>query len=127
MRLRAYITWSDLFLVAALLALAGFLFFVSSRWIVSRGPQVEILAGEKSVGVYPLDQDRVIEVTGPLGKTEVEIRDGRARIRSSPCLNKICMRMGELGAAGGCIVCAPNEVVLRLRSGPVDGLDAVSR
>lgn len=127
MRLRAYITRSDFLLLVTVLVLAGLLFVVSSRWLVSPGTQVEILAGEKTVGVYPLDQDRVVEVMGRLGKTVVEIKGGRARIRSSPCPNKLCMHMGELGAAGGCVVCAPNQVVLRLRSAPVDGVDAVSR
>jgi hypothetical protein len=127
MKAKAYITLADWALVVTILTLAASLFFMIPHWVRSGGTEVEVYASNKIVGRYPLHQDRTIEVPGPLGKTIVLIRDGKARIISSPCPNKICMHMGEFGTEGGTLVCVPNKVVVRVGIERAKGLDAVSR
>jgi len=124
---RNYITVADGVLVAALVVLAGVLFFLMPRWVLSGGTDVEIRANGRMVGRYSLDADRVVEVPGPLGKTLVRIKGGRARVESSPCRDKICEGMGEVGREGGVIVCIPNKVVVGVEKRRSDGLDAVAR
>lgn len=75
----------------------------------------------------PRSESGFREVSGPLGLTRIEIREGRVRVVSSPCPLKICQRAGWIDSAGEIIVCLPNEVVVRL-PGRADGdLDALSR
>jgi hypothetical protein len=127
MSTRPYMTPADVVLLAATLALAVALFFLMPRWVLSSGSEIEILAHDKVVGRYPLNMDRTIRVAGPLGTTAVEVKDGKARIASSPCPNKICVHMGEFGTEGGVLVCVPNEVVVRVGKEQPNGVDTVSR
>ena len=127
MKTRLNMTIADMVLIASVAVTAGVLFLAIPKWVLSGGTEVEIRAGNKIVGTYPLDQDRTIEVQGPLGITVVKIENGRASIISSPCPHQICVNMGSFGKEGGVIVCVPNEVVVRIGNGRTDGLDAVSR
>lgn len=75
--------------------------------------------------LYPLDQDRVVTVGGPIGDTLVEIRGNRARVIESPCRDKICILTGHLDATGAWTACLPNRVFVRIEGGIVgDGIDA---
>lgn len=62
---------------------------------------------------YSMSQDRVFQVEGPLGYTEVEIKDGRVRILSSPCPNHTCMR-GSISRYPESLVCLPNDVIIQI-------------
>ena len=77
---------------------------------------------------YPLGDSLTLEVLGPLGRTRIAINAGSARIVSSPCPNKICVRTGILSGNGDLAVCVPNQVLLRLdgRESPSD-FDGVTR
>ena len=127
MDVRQYIRPADWVLVAFLLATAVLSFFLIPRWLMSGGAEVEILSRDKILRRYPLNQDRRVEVPGPLGTSELVIKEGRASIMSSPCPHKTCMAMGDIGTEGGILVCLPNEIVVRVGNGQPDGLDAVSR
>lgn len=72
---------------------------------------------------YPLGDSLTLEVSGPLGKTRIAINAGSARIVSSPCLNKICVRTGVLSGIGDLAVCVPNQVLLRLHGRESGGSD----
>jgi hypothetical protein len=77
--------------------------------------------------VYPLSTDEDLRVEGPLGRTEVIIASGKARIADSPCDNKLCLAMGPIGENGQWISCLPNRVFLRVEgAGEKDGLDAAT-
>lgn len=60
--------------------------------------------------IYPLSEDRVFSVPGPLGYTTIEIKDGNARITDSPCPEKTCMSI----RIGNTISCLPNKVLVTL-------------
>jgi hypothetical protein len=127
MNLKAYIRPADWVLIAFLLVTAVLSFFLIPRWLMSGATEVEILAGDRLVGRYPLNHDQRIEVPGPLGVSEIVIEGGHVRFQSSPCPHKTCKAMGNLGTEGGILVCLPNEIVVRVGNGQPDGLDAVSR
>jgi hypothetical protein len=80
-----------------------------------------VVEGPGGEWIYPLNEDRVIEVAGPLGDTIVGIEDGRARILDSPCPNKTCVASGSLSRAGQWAACLPNEVLLRVEGGSEGG------
>ena len=127
MKLTSYITVADSILIAGLVALAAGLFVAMPQWVLSGGEDLEIRVENRLVGRYTLDENRVVEVSGPRGKTLVRIKDGRATVVASPCRDKICAGMGEVGREGGIIVCVPNRVVVEVGKGRSNGLDAVTR
>jgi hypothetical protein len=69
------------------------------------------------VAEYPLNAERRVEVTGPLGKTVMEVRPGRARVLSDPGPRQYCVRQGWLSRANAVAICAPNHVSLALVGG----------
>ncbi len=127
MDMKKYIRPADWVLIVFLLVTAVLSFFFIPRWLMSGSTDVEIISRDKILRRYPLNEDRRVEVPGPLGTTEVIIKAGRARIHSSPCPHKTCIAMGDIGTEGGILVCLPNEIIVRVGNGQPDGLDAVSR
>jgi hypothetical protein len=122
-----YLTIGDCALLALLFALAVSLIFVLPASVISGGTEVIVRSGDRVVARYSLEEDRVFDVSGPLGDTVVEIEAGRAGIRSSPCPHKTCVRMGKIGREGGVVVCIPNKITVSVGNEQRDGLDAVSR
>jgi hypothetical protein len=73
--------------------------------------------------VFPLDAEETVIAAGPLGNTVVEMKNGRARIVSSPCQNQICIAAGPVHSHGQWIACLPNRVMVSVSrgDGEVDG------
>jgi hypothetical protein len=108
-----------------------FLFFFNA-WLFyyfgtgfNKGDWVIIKVEEKDVARFPLGADQVIQVEGPLGITEVEISQGKARIVHSPCKLKVCIKSGYIQYADRLAACLPNKVVVRIEGETQRGLDAV--
>jgi len=64
---------------------------------------------------YRLDEDRLVEVNGVAGTTEIEIRQRKARCLRSPGSNGICEAAGWLERHGDMAVSLPNRLVLQVR------------
>ena len=79
----------------------------------------------KRVSRFPLRMDHVAHVQGPLGTTEVEIKNGRARIVRSPCKLKVYIKSGYIQYADRLSACLPNKVVVRIEGDAQRGLDGV--
>ena len=118
------ITTADKILVAALLILNGWLF---ANWGTgfSKGDWVVVTVNQKKIIRLSLDQDQTTHVKGPLGLTEIEVKKGRARIVSSPCKNKVCIKSGYIRYADRLAACIPNRVVVRIVGKSHRGVDAV--
>jgi len=100
---------------------------VAAALAVYRGsgnPQV-FVQGEGGAWIFPLDAVERLSVSGPLGDTVVEIRDGQARVLSSPCANQTCVSAGALSHQGQWAACLPNRVMLRIQ-GESDAPDAAA-
>ncbi|MEO0069568.1 MAG: NusG domain II-containing protein, partial [candidate division WOR-3 bacterium] len=97
---------------------AGILFI----WRQPHPAESCIVQSTDGVAVVSLPRDTILVLAGPVGKTLVEIKGRRARVKSSDCRNKLCMRMGFIDRAGQTVVCVPNRVVLWLKGkGDFDG------
>ena len=72
------------------------------------------ISGKGGDFVYPIKTDRRIDVTGPLGITDVVIEGGKVRIEDSPCPNKTCIAAGAISQPGQWIACLPNAVFVRI-------------
>jgi hypothetical protein len=119
-------TAADKVVLIAILLLAASSCFLVPHWVFSGVPDVEIRVGDRLIGTYTLENDRIVPVVGPLGTTLVEIKGKKVSIISSPCPNHTCVRMGPFGREGGCLICLPNEVSVSSRTRQ-DGLDAIAR
>lgn len=112
--------------VAVLLAGLGVVVFSLLALGRAGAPDAAIVrAGGKVVAEVDLRQARIIEVSGPLGMTRIEIQPGRARVAADPGPRQYCVRQGWLSQAGAVAICAPNEVSLSLRGrgGDYDSLN----
>ncbi len=118
------ITRADKILIACLFALNIFL-FARMDFGNRAGSWVVIEVENKEVERLPLSQNRIVHVTGPIGETEVEIKDGKARVVKSPCNRKLCIKSGYIQYADRFAACLPNRVVVRVLGGAHRGIDAV--
>ena len=110
-------------IVLCILFNAGLFYYFGSG--MGQGSWVVIEVDQKRVARYSLSKDRITHVEGPLGITEIEIRDGKARILRSPCKLKVCIKSGYIQYADRISVCLPNRVVVRVEGNAERGLDAV--
>jgi hypothetical protein len=102
----------DWIILAASLALLVFLTLAvrSSR----EGELSVVVGGSGQEWIYPLGEDRIVEIPGPLGSTVVEIQGGHVHIAASPCPNQTCVASGGIDAAGQWLACLPNQVFVRV-------------
>ncbi len=115
---------ADLRLGAVILAVA-LLAWAPLGWRLGGGPpdtdperKFFVVTTPEGRVVLPADRDACHVVTGPLGKTVVQVVDGRARIAASPCPDPAC-HAGWVDRPGERRVCLPNRVVVEMvtRSG----------
>ena len=117
---------NDVFLLLAVLALSGALFFALRA---NSGP-----AGIARV-YHEGDEIAELSLSGP-GEFRwedgddyvlVRVEDGRARVTEASCPDKLCVNTGAVSRAGAAIVCLPNRVSVVLeKPGDAGELDAVA-
>jgi hypothetical protein len=107
-------------LVPAFGIIIGSFIFVYSD---SGGRSAVSVKGEGGVWLFSQDVAENLTVAGPLGDTVVEIRNGEARVLSSPCANQTCIAAGAIHAHGQWIACLPNRVLVSIggETGPAGG------
>lgn len=71
---------------------------------------VHIYKDNRSVGIYPLNEDRVIRIDE---HNTVGIRDSRVMMLKSDCPRQTCVRQGAGDTLP--IICLPNRVVVEIR------------
>ncbi len=118
------ITRADKILIALLFVLNIFL-FTQVDFGNRAGSWVVIEVDNKEVQRLPLDKNQIVHVQGPIGETEVEIKDGKTRILKSPCSKKLCIKSGYIQYADRFAACLPNRVVVRVLGKAHRGIDAV--
>lgn len=67
------------------------------------------------------------DLEGPLGKSIVEIDQGKVRMVNSPCPEKVCGHAGWISKKGQTIVCLPNHVVIRIDGKSKEKYDAITK
>ena len=113
------------FAIIAVMAALTFVFSYRYYFASHGGTSVEI-AAISGGGSFPLEEDRVVEVSGPLGTTEVVIEGGEVWVAGSPCREKVCIKMGHKHRVGDQIVCIPNRVLIEV-VGKREQVDGIAR
>jgi hypothetical protein len=96
-------------IVVAIGVIVAFSAFALDRSGPARSVEIRSDDGEF---IYPLDEDRVLHIHGPLGESHIVIEDGTVRFEDSPCRDKICVATGALGTSGEWTACLPNRVFI---------------
>lgn len=108
----------------AAIVLVGALVAASAAAVYHPGAGRPVVLVESPGGrqYLPLERDARLQVSGPLGVTGVEVREGRVHIDQSPCESKQCVHMGWVGPEVGWVACLPNRVFVRVQKGAVGGV-----
>jgi hypothetical protein len=106
---------------AFVLALGLSAFTAAVAYTGSGGGLSFVIKGAEDSWICPADREDVFSIPGPLGDTVVEIRDHKARVLSSPCLNQSCVSAGEIHVRGQWIACLPNRVLVSVENGAGSG------
>lgn len=100
-----------LIVLIGIIAVAG---LFKTLWLGEAASKVEIRAGNQVFSTLSLNQQRTIEVPGPLGVTRVVIENGKVRVASDPGPRQYCVKQGWLEQAGQVAMCLPNQVSVEL-------------
>lgn len=120
------LTKADAILVITI-TLCALALFVAFQLFTPTGSVVEIRSGDDLIMRHPLEEDKIIQINGPLGSAIIEISNNQVRVVSAPCNDKTCMHMGPVGRLGGVLVCIPNRVVVTVVTDKNDSVDAMTR
>ena len=82
----------------------------------NRAEFVYVTSGDGHQDRHELNQDRLIELEGRLGKSVLEIQQGKVRFASASCPNQYCVKAGWLDKSGSFAACLPNGLSLMLGS-----------
>lgn len=99
------------------ISISGFIFM--DRFL-SDSDSVRVEVDGRLHGIYPLSEDRLLTVYGPIGDTVIEIKNRRVRVVSSACPNKLCVHQGFIKK--GSIICLPNRVIITIGVNSVDAI-----
>ena len=100
--------------LTVLAALAVVLVLFNRLWLGETASKVQIRAGNQIHATLSINQQRVVQVPGPLGNTTVVIDHGKARVASDPGARQYCVKQGWLDQAGQVAMCLPNQVSVEL-------------
>ncbi len=78
--------------------------------------QIKLIVENKEYR-YNISDSQTLTVTGKLGETVIEIKDGKIRFVSSPCPHKHCVKTGFIENKNEGIICLPNKVSVFIISG----------
>ena len=123
---KAMLTRYDKLLITGLLS-AAILALGIVRYRAAEPKAVVVqMDGEEMIRAS-LAEDRRFCVDGPLGRTEIEVKDRRVRVVDSPCGRKTCVYTGWIDKPYQTIICMPNRVMIRLLGGDSrDELDGIT-
>ena len=76
--------------------------------------QIEIVSPTKTI-IHPLHKEAIIQVKGKISQMTVEVKNNRVRVISSDCHDKVCIKTGWISHGYEFILCAPNQVSIRIR------------
>lgn len=97
-----------------LLSLGLIVISFATLWSQQPAATLRIRAGNAVLGEYSLMQTKTLTVAGKLGKSVIEIQQGKVRFKHSPCHNQYCVHQGWLSHANQTAICIPNQISIEL-------------
>ena len=117
------IRWGDGLVI--IISIVALIILFNTLWLGEAASKVQIRAGSKIFSTLSLNQQRTLEIPGPLGITVVSIENGKVRVVSDPSPRQYCVKQGWLEQAGQVAMCLPNQVSVELLGSrkPYDSLN----
>ncbi len=116
---RNFFTKKDLIIIFAVLVLSALLFLLFSLYTKGQSEYVQIIYEGEVIDTRPLDTD--IEYSPVTNENIIiEIRDNRARFKTSDCPDKVCVNTGWLSSPGQTAVCLPNKISIVIQTSVPD-------
>ena len=81
----------------------------------------------RNYGIYDLNENKTIELTGPHSPVVIKIEDGYVYVLQSGCPQKICKRMGKKNRINDVIVCIPNHLIIRIAGEKKDRFEFITQ
>lgn len=106
------IRWGDGLVI--IIGIITVIVLFKTLWLGEAANKVQVRAGDRIFSTLSLNQQRTLEVPGPLGNTIVTIDNGRVRVVSDPSPRQYCVKQGWLEHAGQVAMCLPNQVSVEL-------------
>ena len=96
------------------------LFGIAVSWLSLSGSitgeNVRVTVDGKLYGVYPLSENREVEIDHAGHTNHITIKDGTVAMTSSSCKNQVCVNTAPISHTKDTIVCLPNKVVVEIVS-----------
>ena len=119
-----YMKKKDLILAGGILLIAGIWMLIRFFMLNSESGSVLITVDGKEYGRYALSSEQEIQIN----ETNVlEIRDGKAKMKSADCPDQICVHQRAISKNGESIICLPNKVVVSIEDAEDSGIDVIAR
>ena len=87
-------------------------------------PESVVVEIEGESWVYPLKENRILEVEGRIGELKIELLDSQVFVTEAPCRDKLCIAKGKIDEPGEWIACLPNAVFIRIEGRRDSEIDA---
>jgi hypothetical protein len=93
-----------------------------------RPDRVAVYRQNTVIAEYPLKNDISFTVNGKIGEVGIEIKNGATAINHATCPKGICTLSGAISNPNGQLICAPNNIMIKIMSagnggnGGVDGV-----
>lgn len=110
----SFLRWGDLVLIGLIIVASIAVVPMLRAYDAGRATQALVFVGKDLVAQLDLREDRRLTVTGPLGETEIEVRDGRVRVVRSPGWWQLCVKRGWISQPGEALICLPNRVIVEI-------------
>ena len=102
----------DFILIAAVIAIAGIIFAVTSL-TAKNGAYVQVQQDGKVTQTLPLDKDAEIVIrTGKNETNTLKIENSEASVIQASCPDKICVHHKKISKDGETIICLPHKLVI---------------
>ncbi|MBE6836886.1 MAG: NusG domain II-containing protein [Ruminococcus sp.] len=82
----------------------------------SEGDTVIVTVDGKTIGEYPLSENREEKIKNGDGYNILVIKDGKADVTEASCPDGICSAHRPIQHDGESIICLPNKVVVEVRT-----------
>lgn len=109
-----YLTWGDRLLILSVLLLSILAIPVLNARAGGKAEVAFVKVYDQVVERLTLEKDHKLSVTGRLGETVIEVKDGRVRVLESPGPQQICVNRGWISRPGEAIICLPNRVIIEI-------------
>lgn len=102
----------DIFIIVFVLAISISVFLLYAS--ADKGESVEITVDGELHSMYPLYENKVIDVITEKGNIKVCIKDNEVYILDADCNDKICIKDRPVSRKGQTIVCLPLKVIVKI-------------